>query len=391
MPPPPIPLPRGEGDRRLSRVQGKVQRSVRKSPEEMASEIQLVNLSKRFGETVAVADVNLRILAGEFFSLLGPSGCGKTTTLRMVAGFETADQGSIYFGERDMTNVPSNKRNAGMVFQNYALFPHMNVGENVAFGLQARHLPKEEIEAKVRAALAMVQLEGFENRSVQELSGGEQQRVALARALVIRPDVLLLDEPLSNLDAKLRIETRSQLRDLVHESGITTIYVTHDQEEALALSDRMAVIHKGCIRQIGAPMEIYLSPANAFVARFLGHGNILEGRIIASNRLSCTIAINGVNETIVGPGLSEKISQDVLVMLRPESLRIEDELGQPSRHGNRWNATVVSHEFRGTFTAYTTRLFSRDILLYETTREPRPRRGKVTVSIPPDQVYVIQA
>jgi iron(III) transport system ATP-binding protein len=355
----------------------------------MASEVRLMNLSKSFGETVAVAEIDLRVLAGEFFSLLGPSGCGKTTTLRMVAGFETPDKGSIHFGDRDMTNVPSNKRNAGMVFQNYALFPHMKVGENVAFGLLARRLPKEEIDAKVHAALGMVQLEGFEHRSVQELSGGEQQRVALARALVIRPDVLLLDEPLSNLDAKLRIETRSQLRELVHESGITTIYVTHDQEEALALSDRLAVIHNGSIQQIGTPMEIYLSPASAFVARFIGHSNLLKGRIIASDRSSCTIAIDGTDKTILGPAFSEEMPQDVLIILRPESLQIEDQLGTPSRHRNRWGATVVSHEFRGTFTAYTLRLFSRNILLYETTREHRLRRGEVTVSIPPDQVYVL--
>ncbi|HPO09702.1 MAG TPA: ABC transporter ATP-binding protein [bacterium] len=355
----------------------------------MASDVRLSNLWKSYGETVAVKDFSLHVRAGEFFSLVGPSGCGKTTILRMIAGFETPDEGTIQFGDREMTEVPANERNSGMVFQNYALFPHMTVGENTAFGLRARHLPKDEIAAKTQAALAMVQLAGLENRAVQELSGGQQQRVALARALVIRPNVLLLDEPLSNLDAKLRTETRAQLRHLVHESGITTVYVTHDQEEALALSDRLAVLRDGTIQQIGTPVDVYLTPVNGFVARFMGHTNLLEGRIIESDRRSCTVAIEGTSRTIIGPPIPYHSGDAVSVVLRPESLQIEDSLTSPSRHGNRWETAIIATEFRGAFTAYTIRLFETNLFVYRITRGNQLLQGDITVSIPPDQVVIL--
>jgi len=234
----------------------------------MAS-VRLVNVSKRFDSMVAVDNLTLTIQDGEFFSLLGPSGCGKTTVLRMIAGFCIPSAGDIFFNDKNVSTLPPNKRNTGMVFQNYALFPHINVFENVAFGLKARKVPVPESRERVSKALELVNLSGYEGRKVTQLSGGQQQRVALARAIVIEPEILLMDEPLSNLDAKLRRETRSQLRKLQQELSITTIYVTHDQEEALALSDRMAILDKGICQQIGDPEEIKNNPANEFVISFL--------------------------------------------------------------------------------------------------------------------------
>ena len=235
----------------------------------MAS-VQLLNISKKFGDVIAVQDLSLTVQDGEFFSLLGPSGCGKSTVLRIIAGFCIPTAGNVAFCDRDVSALPPNKRNTGMVFQNYALFPHMTVFENVAFGLRARKVPKPEQVERVSNALELVDLPGLEKRRVTQLSGGQQQRVALARAIVIEPEILLMDEPLSNLDARLRRETRDQLLKLQLELGTTTIYVTHDQEEALTMSDRVALLEKGICQQIGTPHEISEHPANDFVASFLG-------------------------------------------------------------------------------------------------------------------------
>lgn len=245
--------------------------------------VKLDHVSKMFGKARGVENVNINIKSGEFFTFLGPSGCGKTTTLRMIAGFYYPTKGRIYFDNKDVTTLQPNKRNIGMVFQNYALFPHMTVFENVAFGLEVRKLSKATIKEKVEKALKLVHLENFENRKINELSGGQQQRVALARALVIEPDILLLDEPLSNLDAKLREETRLEIKRLQVELGITTIYVTHDQTEAMTMSDRIMVMKEGIVQQIGTPQEIYNRPANHFVASFIGESNILDGIITEIN------------------------------------------------------------------------------------------------------------
>lgn len=233
------------------------------------SSVRLVNITRKFDGVAAVSDLNLTVQDGEFFSLLGPSGCGKTTILRMIAGFCIPTAGEIFFDDRGVSALPPNKRNTGMVFQNYALFPHMTVLENVGFGLRARKIPTPERQERVGSALELVDLAGFEGRKVTQLSGGQQQRVALARAIVIEPEILLMDEPLSNLDAKLRRETRDQLRELQRKLSITTIYVTHDQEEALILSDRIAVLNEGLCQQIGTPDEIRDDPANDFVVSFL--------------------------------------------------------------------------------------------------------------------------
>ena len=246
--------------------------------------LSLKNISKRFGATTAVADVSLDVERGEFFGLLGPSGCGKTTTLRMIAGLETPDSGTLEFDGNDITNSPAERRGFGMVFQNYALFPHLNVFENVAFGLRARHKPKPEILERVKSALELVQLPGYEKRRVDELSGGQQQRVAIARAIAIEPALLLFDEPLSNLDVTLREETRSELRELVARLGLTAVYVTHDQEEAFALCDRMSVMVGGRILQTGTPRELYEHPAQLQVGRFLGRNNLIRVMRLSSSK-----------------------------------------------------------------------------------------------------------
>ena len=242
----------------------------------MSNNVVIQNAVKRYGDFTALNGVSLEIREGEFFTLLGPSGCGKTTLLRMIAGFNSIEGGDFYFGEKRINDMPAHKRDIGMVFQNYAIFPHLTVQENVAYGLKARSVPRPEIKKRVADALELVQIAHLADRKPNELSGGQQQRVALARAFVVEPSVLLMDEPLSNLDAKLRVQMRSVIKKLQRRLGITTIYVTHDQEEALAISDRIAVMKEGRIMQIGTPDEIYAHPQNPFVAGFIGVSNFLE-------------------------------------------------------------------------------------------------------------------
>jgi iron(III) transport system ATP-binding protein len=242
-------------------------------------EVAGVNLS--YGQTHVLKDVNLTIRPGEFFAFLGPSGCGKTTLLRLIAGFNIAQTGTVHVGGREISALPPWKRDVGMVFQSYALWPHMSVAKNVAFGLEERKVPKAEIDRRVMAALELVGLAHLAERRPSQLSGGQQQRVAVARTIVVEPKVLLLDEPLSNLDAKMRVQVRRELRDLQQRLGLTTIFVTHDQEEANTICDRIAVMNEGVIQQVGTPMELYETPANLFVAGFLGAANILEGEIVS--------------------------------------------------------------------------------------------------------------
>ncbi len=241
--------------------------------------IRIVDLEKRFGDLKALSEINLEIGRGEFFTLLGPSGCGKTTLLRTIAGFYRQDKGEIWLGDERVDEVPAHKRDTGMVFQNYAVFPHMTVFENVAYGLRVRKLSKADIDRLVAAALATVHLEGYEKRTPDQLSGGQQQRVGLARAMAIEPRVLLFDEPLSNLDAKLRVEMREEIRSVQKQLGITAVYVTHDQEEALVVSDRIAVISSGKVQQVGAPWDIYKDPANLFTASFVGKVNLFDAEL----------------------------------------------------------------------------------------------------------------
>ena len=242
------------------------------------AKVSIQSLKKQFGSSVAVSDFSLDIEQGELVAFLGPSGCGKTTTLRMIAGFITPTAGRILIGDQDVTMLPAHKRNTGMVFQRYALFPHMTVAENVSFGLEMRKTAAKDRDARIRTALDMVRMSELRDRYPRQLSGGQQQRVAIARALAIEPQVFLLDEPLSNLDAKLRLEVREEIRALQQRLGLTTIFVTHDQEEALAISDRMAIMHDGIVQQVGAPEALYEAPSNLFVADFLGKMNFFAGK-----------------------------------------------------------------------------------------------------------------
>jgi spermidine/putrescine ABC transporter ATP-binding subunit len=289
--------------------------------------LALDRITKQFGPVVAVRDVSLRVRRGEFVSLLGPSGCGKTTMLRMVAGYLRPDRGAIYLDDRDETCTPPYRRDIGMVFQSYALFPHMTVEQNVAFGLRMRRVGNAEITRRVAEALQLVRLAGFERRKPAEISGGQQQRVALARAIVIRPRLLLLDEPLSNLDAKLRKSMQLEIRSLQETLGITTIHVTHDQSEALSLSDRVVIMNQGEIQQVGPPREVYVRPQSVFVADFVGESNLLHGRVteIAEGGDAITVELDS-GERLSAPVPTDSgttsVGARVCVVVRPETIEM---------------------------------------------------------------------
>ena len=291
-------------------------------PAAVSGEVKLVDLVKRFADVTAVAGINLEMLPGEFFSLLGPSGCGKTTTLRLIAGFERPDEGQILLDDADMAQVPPHRRNVNTVFQNYALFPHLNVFDNVAFGLRYKDVGKQEIKQKVGESLALVRLEGMQKRRPSQLSGGQQQRVALARALILNPAVLLLDEPLGALDAKLRKALQIELKALQEEVGITFIYVTHDQEEALTMSDRLAVMSDGRIEQVGTPNEVYEEPQTTYVADFLGVSNLMDARAEGSDGNGrCKVRL-GDFQLVAGQGESDARGEAKIV-IRPERVGLE--------------------------------------------------------------------
>jgi iron(III) transport system ATP-binding protein len=314
--------------------------------------IELQDIVKRFGALEAVSHVSLDIHAGELFTLLGPSGCGKTTILRLIGGFHEPDQGEIYFAGRNVTGTPPYERNIGMVFQNYALWPHMTIFDNIAYGLKLKKVSREKIGDKVSHALNLVNLKGLEKRYPGQLSGGQQQRVALARALVLNPDVLLLDEPLSNLDAKIRLQVRAEIRKLQKELAITTVYVTHDQEEALTLSDRIAVIEQGRLLQIGTPWDLYERPANPFVADFIGINNLIPGQLQAKAETRGWVTV----KTDVGIFLSAteallETGDRCMICVRPETASIgETEAAQ--EQVNRILGTVSFASFIGNTIRY---------------------------------------
>jgi iron(III) transport system ATP-binding protein len=305
----------------------------------MSRALTISHVSFGYGATRVLDDVSLDVSGGEFFAFLGPSGSGKTTLLRLIAGFGQPSSGRILVDGRDITGLPPWSRNVGMVFQNYALWPHMSVAKNVAFGLERRRVPRAKVEQRVQAALELVGLAAFAGRRPAQLSGGQQQRVALARTLVIEPEVLLLDEPLSNLDAKLRVEMRSELKALQSKLGITTIYVTHDQEEANAVADRLAVLDGGRVQQVGTPLQLYDRPANRFVAGFLGSTNLIEGEVQAGTFVADQFRISGV-DAAPGPAAAS---------IRPQEIT----LGPP--HPGAIPAVVEHLEFLGGLTRYRVR------------------------------------
>ncbi len=317
--------------------------------------VELAGVSKHFGSTAAVAGVSLSIRRGEVLTLLGPSGCGKSTILNMIAGFETPDAGEIRIDGRPVTAVPPHQRDTAMVFQSYALFPHMDVFENVAFGLRMRGFPKVKLKDEVARALEMVKLGGLEGRRVKQLSGGQQQRVALARAMVVRPKVLLLDEPLSALDKNLRAEMQVELRELHDKTGLTTVFVTHDQGEALSLSDRILVMNRGEIQQLSEPMELYRHPANGFVASFIGEINRVSARCrCAGDVASFELEADGAGAAAASltmrarPALVALDGRAVALFIRPEHITIADAGAVGAR--NRLTARVMRHVYQGTHT-----------------------------------------
>jgi iron(III) transport system ATP-binding protein len=283
--------------------------------------IKLQNLSKHFGDVRAVDEVNLEVESGSLVCLLGPSGCGKTTTLRMIAGFEDPTSGRIFIGDEEVTHVPPYARPSAMVFQSYALFPHMSIQENIAYGLRARRMPKPEIQTRVKEAVELMELQGQEKKSPPQLSGGQQQRVALARALVIRPKVLLFDEPLSNLDAQLRVRMRGEIRGLQRQLGITSVYVTHDQEEAFSIADLVAIMNQGKLVQLGTPRELYRQPADRFVAEFVGVSNIVPVEVAEVGPNGATVRVLG--RIIRSRRPPKNPNSHAAVVLRPEALHID--------------------------------------------------------------------
>ncbi len=315
----------------------------------MSVNITIRNAFKKFGDNVIIPNLNLDVRSGEFFTLLGPSGCGKTTLLRMIAGFNTIDGGEFYFDDRLINDLNPAKRNIGMVFQSYAIFPHMTVRKNVEFGLTNKNMPKAEIRSKAERFMELMQIKELADRMPTQLSGGQQQRVALARALCIEPDVLLMDEPLSNLDAKLRIEMRTVIKHIQQTVGITTIYVTHDQEEAMAISDRIAVMNKGEVQHIGTPKSIYQRPANTFVATFIGRSNILEGELVMKGDVP-VVRYENYEAPVPNVRKEYKKGQKVIISVRPEELSI-------SREANGgFKATIQNSVFLGLNTHYFMRL-----------------------------------
>ena len=311
-------------------------------------DVRLDRVTKQFGDTVVVDALSLDIEEGEFFSMLGPSGCGKTTTLRMIGGFEEPSIGTVYLGGRDVTDLPPYRRDVNTVFQSYALFPHLDVFENVAFGLRRKKVDKADIDRRVREAMALVDLGGFEKRKPGQMSGGQQQRVALARALVNRPKVLLLDEPLGALDLKLRRQMQLELKTIQQEVGITFIYVTHDQEEAMTMSDRFAVMRFGKIEQIGAPEIVYESPATEFVAGFLGASNMLDGELqAATNGMTSIVTSSGNRFLAKSDRVPSGIGPKVRVGVRPEKITIVPDDGTPPMDRNSVNGLLRMSTYIG--------------------------------------------
>jgi putative spermidine/putrescine transport system ATP-binding protein len=351
--------------------------------------VELVGLTKAFNGTVAVTQTNLKIASGEFFSLLGPSGCGKSTTLRMVAGFVAPDEGRILIDNDDITDLPPELRDIGIVFQNYAIFPHMNVHDNIAFGLRMRKVEKSAIDRRVRAAMQQVGLAGYERRFQRELSGGEQQRVALARVLVTQPRILLLDEPLSALDKNLREEMKFWIKDLQKALGITTIYVTHDQGEALTMSDRIGVMNRSRIVQVGTPTEIYERPGDLFVTTFIGESNLLDGAVGSVGPDGIEFILPDGSRMPAPPRQGLASGQAVKLVIRPENILLDE----PGHEGDvRLSAVVEAMIYQGPLIRYRLALGGQTLVAEVQNQAGRPRHApgnQVTLCWPPARTEVL--
>jgi spermidine/putrescine ABC transporter ATP-binding subunit len=355
--------------------------------------IAVEHLTKRFGPLAVVSDIALSIGEGELFTLLGPSGCGKTTLLRLIAGFYGPDEGQIRFNDRVVNAVPPHERGIGMVFQNYALWPHMTVAENVSYGLKLRKVASSEIATRLAQVLEKVKLGGLGDRYPGQLSGGQQQRVALARALVLNPQILLLDEPLSNLDAKIRVQVRAEIRKLQKELGITTLYVTHDQEEALTLSDRIAVFNQGKVLQVGPPKALYERPANRFVADFIGINNLVDGKVLSADADKRSVRaetafgeISAIHDAALKPG------DRCVISVRPENIALE---GQPGGGVNRVNGRISFAAYLGNTLRYDVDL-GQGVVFKTDVRdpwhhEPLSMGAAVTLSCPVSSTLAIPA
>jgi ABC-type Fe3+/spermidine/putrescine transport system ATPase subunit len=354
--------------------------------------VVISHVSKRFGSVEVIKDLSLEVPKGAFMTFLGPSGCGKTTLLRTIAGFYEVDEGEIRIGAKVINNVPSHLRGAIMVFQDYALFPHMTVQENITYGLRLKNLPREEIRRRLERTVSTLGIGGLERRNPSQISGGQQQRVALARALVMEPEVLLLDEPLSNLDAKLRMNIRAELRQLQQSIGITTIYVTHDQGEALALSDQIAVIDQGRIVQVGSPWEIYYRPRTAFVADFIGTANIIEGRVVEAAGGCVTvesgeahIRVEQEERSATAPVTGARIS----LCARPETIRLD--AARPADMENVLVGEIRNSIFEGTHTRYWLRVGERTVVVDEgDTIEKGIHTGTVYLTLHPRKLHILR-
>ncbi len=360
--------------------------------------LRLENLYKIFqarggsGEVTAVHDVNVTIEKGEFVTLLGPSGCGKTTTLRLIAGFEFPSQGRIVLDGQEINELPPNRRDMAMVFQSYAIFPHLNVYENIAYGLKIRKLPGDQIKRQVARVLELTELSGLENRAPNQLSGGQQQRVALARALVMEPKVLLMDEPLSNLDAKLREQMRTEIREIQQRLGITSVYVTHDQIEAMSLSDRIVVMNLGRVEQIDTPQNVYRKPATAFVANFIGRTNFVPAtvRAVENGRLVLD-ALAGTLE-VVQPDAPRQAGQEATLVVRPDAIRLTEEASQPHRDGANFAGVVHRSTYLGSQVEYVVEVAGQSLIAVES--DPRhvivyPPDTRVGVNLLAETIYVL--
>lgn len=351
--------------------------------------LKITNVSKCFGDVQALDNVSIDIPKGSFTTFLGPSGCGKTTMLRTIAGFYEADQGEISIGNRIINHVPSHQRNAIMVFQDYALFPHMNIRENIAYGLKIQKMPEQEIVSRIENTMQYLGIQGLENRTPGQISGGQQQRVALARALVMEPEVLLLDEPLSNLDAKLRMTIRAELRQLQKRLGITTIYVTHDQAEALALSDRIVVMNAGKHVQIGSPWEIYYHPVNPFVADFVGTANLLEGHVIEPHNGALLVSIDNTTIRINEPNETLNQGNAVTICIRPETIELAGKA--PDDMLNTMQGEISNYIFEGAHIRYWIKAGTR--ILMVDVFDPSEKgiyEGEIFLRFHPDKIHILR-